>query len=599
MPRRRRRGTDRGAEATSSLGQQEVLSPEDNLLPSAVVVPAVAHQPEDISEAMSPPAMAIEHLLESDDQAIALQAQAEKPAVDLEDVGVHTIMEQDLERLPTGVVYTASREHAIEHGKHIERPERVIAVMQSLQKEGLLARACEVKCREATLDELGMMHSDLYVQEMRRTTDMQSQAEVNELASSYESIYLNRSSFTCACTASGGVLELMQRVLTGTLLNGFAVVRPPGHHAEADQCCGFCIFNSVAVAAAAARAKFGVERVLIVDWDVHHGNGTQHLFEDDPTVMYFSTHRYDNGDFFPGSTDAAPNVVGRDAGEGFNINVAWNIAWKDDVGMGDDEYLAAWQCVLVPIALQFQPQLILVSAGFDAAAGDKGGCSVTPGGFAQMTRILQSICPKLVLVLEGGYELAIISECVCACVRTLLGDEIHLRTEARPKKEARLSIERTLRSHRAYWTGLNEADADVMSITAIALQIRAFSDEATEDSAIDCPHKQPKAASRRRRQQPSKVVTGVSIATRRAAEGNWRGDVKQLSRKEAALRGALEKIEVLKQAFQKGSKISRKDCELLEKEEELDWQLEEVVSELRELMSLSNGDVVRMYAGCQ
>jgi len=212
---------------------------------------------------------------------------------------------------PTGLVHVSSTEHFCRSGKHIERPERVGAIMRRLEEEGLAARCSRVSSREVTLAELGKVHSEAYLHEMQRINELDTQVEVDEAASEYKSVYLTQSSMGCAREASGAVIEMVRLVLRGELSNGLAVVRPPGHHAEGDECCGFCVFNNVAVAASEARVSLGAERVLIVDWDVHHGNGTQHTFEEDPSVLYFSAHRYDDGEFFPGSKDAAPQVVGR------------------------------------------------------------------------------------------------------------------------------------------------------------------------------------------------------------------------------------------------------------------------------------------------
>lgn len=513
---------------------------------------------------------------------------------------------------PTGLVYAANEEHSCKGGKRckdlqIERPERVSAIMERMTCEGLVARCCHVGSRDATLEELCAVHTEAHVQEMKRLPEMESQVDMNAVADCYNSIYLSQGSFASARRASGGVTELVKRVVDGDMRNGLAVIRPPGHHAEGDQCCGFCVFNNVAIAAATARSQFGVEKVLIVDWDVHHGNGTQHIFEADPSVLYFSIHRYDNGDFFPCSKDAAPEVVGRGAGEGANINVAWNIAWKDDIGMGDDEYLAAWSCVLLPIAQEFQPQLILVSAGFDSAVGERFGCSVTPAGFAQMTKMLEAVCSKIVLVLEGGYELGSISECMCACTRTLLGDKVHSKTRVQPKKEARLSIERTLRAHRRFWSSLS-LDNCVMSNIWICLH----NNELNSLAEGLCPSMQDGEPSQdsssltsgplkavRRKKRREKKVTGVSISTRNAAEGNWKGDVRKLARKEAELKAVLESIDASRIALQRGSKLSRKNCVLLEEEDDIKWQLEEVTCQLQELDMLSRDDVLRMYAGCK
>jgi acetoin utilization deacetylase AcuC-like enzyme len=168
-------------------------------------------------------------------------------------------------------------------------------------------------------------------------------------------------------------------------------------------------------------SRQGVPKVLIVDWDIHHGNGTQRAFLSDPSVLYFSVHRYDHGRFFPGTGN--PCVVGQGPGEGFTINVAW-----EGGGMGDREYLAVWRRLLLPVARAFAPQLVLVSAGFDGADGDEmGGCRVTPGGFGAMTRALVEGVPsaggRVVLALEGGYKLSVLSQCVEACLEALLVEE--------------------------------------------------------------------------------------------------------------------------------------------------------------------------------
>lgn len=358
--------------------------------------------------------------------------------------------------------------------------------------------------------------------------------------------YFTRGTFKSACVAVGGILELMKSVLTGELTNGFAVIRPPGHHVEFDECRGFGIFNNVAVATVTARVRFGVPRVLIVDWDVYHGTGTQHLFEEDATVLYFSAHRFDNGSFFPGSKSAAAQSVGQGQAKGRNVNVAWNGA-----GMGDDEYLAAWQLLLLPIATEFRPDIILVSAGFSAAAGDVGGCGVTPDGFAQMTRMLMGITSRVVLVLEGGYDLSVIPECASACTKALLGDKLSWRTEVKPKREARVAIEQTMRSHRQYWQSLDDS---VNVITAESIQL--------EDLTGQAP-----------------VVMGGLSGKRPARNGTAPAEAESMP---DDIQAALQQMEALQQKLQLFSQDFR-----TEEEDELRWQLEEVNFEIREMMNLS------------
>jgi histone deacetylase 6 len=204
---------------------------------------------------------------------------------------------------------------------------------------------------------------------------------------------------------------------------------------------GFCLYNNVAVAAAAAR-RAGARRVLIVDWDLHHGNGTQGSFWDDPDVLYFSTHQYP---FYPGS--GAIEEVGGDSARGRTINVPWS------PGCGDAEFLAAFDRILLPAARAFEPDLVLVSSGFDAAEGDLlGELRVSPAGYAQMTRRLQELAGgRLVLALEGGYNLDAISRSAEACVRVLLGEEAPAAREAPLLPAAARALDRVIAVQKGFW----------------------------------------------------------------------------------------------------------------------------------------------------
>jgi acetoin utilization deacetylase AcuC-like enzyme len=199
--------------------------------------------------------------------------------------------------------------------------------------------------------------------------------------------------------AAGGFLAAIDAVM-GDLANAFALVRPPGHHAERDRAMGFCIFNNIAIGARYALSAHGLERVLIVDWDLHHGNGTQHTFYSDPHVLYFSTHQYP---YYPGTGHYTE--VGEGDGRGYTVNVPLS------TGYGDSDYANIFRHILQPIALAYQPQLILVSAGFDIYNRDPlGGMAVTPEGFARLTDIImdiaQEVCQeRIVITLEGGYNL--------------------------------------------------------------------------------------------------------------------------------------------------------------------------------------------------
>jgi histone deacetylase 6 len=230
--------------------------------------------------------------------------------------------------------------------------------------------------------------------------------------------FANPHTHTAALLAAGSVLAVTESVMRGETRAGIALVRPPGHHAEPDAAMGFCLLNNSAIAAAVARKRYGARRVLVLDWDVHHGNGTEACFVDDPSVMYISLHRYEPG-FFPGT--GHPEDVGDGAGAGFNVNIAW-----PEGGMRDIDYAAAFDLAVMPIARSFNPDLVIVSAGFDAAVDDPlGGCLITPAGFALMTARLRELAGgKMVVALEGGYNLAAIAVCTEAVTRVLLGEPV-------------------------------------------------------------------------------------------------------------------------------------------------------------------------------
>lgn len=265
--------------------------------------------------------------------------------------------------------------------------------------------------------------------------------------------------------AAGCVTDLALKVAKGELKNGFAVVRPPGHHATRHSPLGFCYFNSVAIAAKQVQQELNISKILILDWDVHHGNGTQVAFYSDPSVLYMSVHRFDHGLFFPGS--GHPNEVGTGAGEGFNVNVAWTGGL--DPPMGDAEYLAAFRTVVMPIAHEFSPDLVLVSAGFDAVEGhpdELGGYKVTAKCFGFLTRQLMSLAGgRVVLALEGGHQLRALCDATEACVSALLGMEVEPLSqsvlEQRPCDSAVSSLQAVLQVQGEYWRSVQDSSRSV------------------------------------------------------------------------------------------------------------------------------------------
>uniref|UniRef100_A0AAX7SLG7 Protein deacetylase HDAC6 n=1 Tax=Astatotilapia calliptera TaxID=8154 RepID=A0AAX7SLG7_ASTCA len=352
----------------------------------------------------------------------------------------------------TGLVYD---ERMMEHSNlwdrhHPEQPQRIFKIFSKHQQLGLVDRCQRIPVRLATEEELSLCHR--YEAQMKATAMMKPR-ELHKLGDEFVSIYLNQQSFQCAQLAAGSCQLIGPFPLQVT--NAVAIVRPPGHHAERDYPCGFCLFNTAALAARYAKkaSHDPLMRILILDWDVHHGNGTQHMFEDDDSVLYISLHRYDNGAFFPSSEDAAPDKVGVAKGAGFNVNVAWSGG-----RMGDSDYLAAFHRVVMPIATEFNPSLVLVSAGFDAARGDPlGGYNVTPEGYAHLTHMLMSLAGGRVLViLEGGYNLSTISDSMAMCTSMLLGDPppALVTPLPPPHHSAVATINEVIRYHVPYWRSL-------------------------------------------------------------------------------------------------------------------------------------------------
>ena len=339
---------------------------------------------------------------------------------------------------------------------HPESPTRIASIFHRLQEKGYLAFMVRVPSRLATLEEVKLVHNENMWHTYERMCALSNEqlCSISRMLDAQASLYVNSHSFFAARLSLGSVLQLSDAVASRRIRNGFAVVRPPGHHAEPDRGMGFCLFNNVAVAARLLQQRYKdgpnrVKRILILDWDVHHGNGTQRVFWDDAEVLYISIHRYENGTFYPAGPYGNYDQVGGVGALGTSINVPWPCA-----GMDDGDYMHAFQQVVMPAANEFAPDFVFISAGFDAAEGDKlGGCRVSPRGYAHMTHQLAALAGgRLVVVLEGGYTLEAIAMSAVAVTRVILGYVPYpLPAGLAPSSAAAMAVSQTVRAHAPYW----------------------------------------------------------------------------------------------------------------------------------------------------
>lgn len=293
---------------------------------------------------------------------------------------------------------------------HPECPERYEAVITGLEEAGLAGKMAPVPARDATRAELRRAHASHYLDLMEH--DIKEGA--TELSTGDTAVC--GASWDVAVRAAGLAVSAVDEVMGGRMRNAFCAVRPPGHHATADRGMGFCIFNNIAVAARHAQKAHGIERVLIVDWDVHHGNGTQEIFYGDGSVLFFSTHQWP---LYPGTGRQSETGIGAGAGLTINCPLA--------AGSGRAMVLGAMRTHLEPAAERFRPELVLISAGFDSGMGDPlGGFLLRDEDFAEMTRLVMGIANKhasgrVVSLLEGGYGLRVLGSAVAAHVGELAG----------------------------------------------------------------------------------------------------------------------------------------------------------------------------------
>lgn len=414
------------------------------------------------------------------------------------------------------------------HARHPKRPKRITAIWNALKQLGLLERCFHLVQSPKhdlllTQEILKSVHLPAYLQRLDQLKDYSTtpttstttqHARLQEEAAQYDSVYLTAQSYEAARSAASALCALVRHIILTAQRRqaqqqesvrtnkgiasmrkhrtGFAIIRPLGHHAKRFQACSYCILNNVALAASYATMKLQIPKILIIDWDVHFGNGTQAAFEHSPWVLYFSVHQRD---CFPMSSSShsscssshrgLPSHVGSGKGTRYTVNIAWSKS-----RMGDLEYRAVWKYVLLPILKEFDPDMVLIAAGFDAAASDIGDCCVTPEGYAVLTRqildALQTLCPSapapVVGALEGGDQPRLLGQCIVAVIQELLQstpkyNEVAVQQQSSLavsrencqsddgydlwqmiQTSAARNIRQTIQAHRPYWKCLCKDD---------------------------------------------------------------------------------------------------------------------------------------------
>ncbi|KAK7330295.1 hypothetical protein VNO77_24485 [Canavalia gladiata] len=345
--------------------------------------------------------------------------------------------------------------HTPDDDYHPENPNRIRAIWNKLQTAGIPDRCVILDAKEVEDKHILLVHSKNHVKLIKNISSKEFNSRRHKIASKLNSIYFNEGSSESAYLAGGSAVEVVERVASRELHAAVAIVRPPGHHAEQNEAMGFCLFNNVAIAASYLldeRPELGVKKILIVDWDVHHGNGTQKMFWNDPRVLFFSVHRHEFGSFYPANDDGFYTMIGEGAGVGYNINVPW-----ENGRCGDADYFAVWDHILLPVAKEFNPDIIIVSAGFDAAVGDPlGGCRITPFGYSVLLKKLMNFAEgRIVLILEGGYNLDSIAKSMHACLEVLLEDKPVIgSSEAYPFESTWRVIQAVRRELSPFWPTL-------------------------------------------------------------------------------------------------------------------------------------------------
>jgi histone deacetylase 6 len=382
---------------------------------------------------------------------------------------------------------------------HPEDPRRIEAIMKEFKEAGLIYNGPDsdlkavlkssptcwmyrISAREATKEEICLVHLGTHydwVQSLSTKTSAELRDMTAILDQGRRSLYVGNLTYEASLISAGGAIETCKHVVAGNVKNAIAIIRPPGHHAEHNESMGFCLFNNVSIAAKVCQADYPkvCRKILILDWDVHHGNGIQNIFYEDPNVLYISLHVYNNGEFYPGASDEKGipdgdlDKCGLGAGIGKNVNIGWH-----DQGMGDGEYMAAFQRIVMPISQEFDPDLVIVAAGFDAATGDElGGCYVTPACYAHMTHMLMSLADgKVAVCLEGGYNLKAISRSALAVAKTLMGEPPERITIPPINIHAAAVLDQVKDIQAPYWECMRQGPRALINPRQVAKDVREY-----------------------------------------------------------------------------------------------------------------------------
>uniref|UniRef100_A0AAF5CWD4 histone deacetylase n=2 Tax=Strongyloides stercoralis TaxID=6248 RepID=A0AAF5CWD4_STRER len=361
---------------------------------------------------------------------------------------------------------------------HIENNNRITSIIKRLKDTGLMDECEIVSCQLASVEQLCLVHSPTYVtffgisplqcakvDSSKLPIKSFIQLDCGGIGIDGDTYFNDATTHIAVRAAVGTLIKLASLVAEDKLQNGFACIRPPGHHAEKELALGFCYFNNIAIATKFLQLNYRHKypKIAIIDWGVHHGNGTQSVFLNDDSVLFISLHKHEHGNFFPGS--GSVTECGEGKGKGYNVNIPFSGAV-----MGDTEYLAAWRAIVMPILKTFNPSFIFVSAGFDGSIGHSaalGGYELSPQLFGVFTSELMKLANgKVVLSLEGGYELSSLAACVESCVKALLGKVMNPHTSlsmnaltSLPNDAAVESIQRVIACQNKYWPILNEINA--------------------------------------------------------------------------------------------------------------------------------------------